>query len=183
MSGSFSPGFLIAMPDLGDPNFFRSVVLLCSHDDEGAFGIVLNSPSTITVEDVCGQIEIAWQGDDEALARIGGPVQPENGWVIHRGELSFEDSQKIAPSLYISASQGALKAYAEDPSGDYVFCLGYAGWGPGQLDEEILSGSWLTSHVSPRLVFGTEPHLMWRMALAEVGIDVANLVSGNSQIN
>ncbi len=110
-------------------------------------------------------------------------MQPENGWVIHRGEVSFEDSQKIATNLYISASQGALQAYSDDPDGDYVVCLGYAGWGPGQLDEEVASGSWLTGDVSPRLIFGTEPHLMWRMALAELGVDAANLVPGNGQIN
>ena len=183
MSGSFAPGFLIAMPDLGDPNFFRSVVLLCAHDEEGAFGIVVNCPSTITIADVCGQIDADWKGAEDVLARIGGPVQPSNGWVIHRGELSFEDNQKIAPNLYISSSQDALHGYAQHPDGDYVVCLGYAGWGAGQLESEVSAGSWLTSDLSARLIFDTETHLMWRMALAEVGIDVANLVSGNSQIN
>mgnify|MGYP002032958864 CR=1 FL=1 len=171
------------MPDLGDPNFFRSLVLLCSHDEEGAFGIVINSPSAITVADVCGQIDVEWQGDEDVLARIGGPVQPSNGWVIHRGETSFEDNQKIAPGLYISSSQDALRGYAEQPEGSFVVCLGYAGWGAGQLENEVATGSWLTSHVSPRLIFDTAPHLMWRMALAEVGIDVANLVPGNSHLN
>ena len=183
MNGSFAPGFLIAMPDLGDPNFFRSVVMLCSHDADGAFGIVLNSPSTISIADVCSQIDVEWQGSKDVLARIGGPVQPTNGWVIHRGELLFEDNQKIAPNLYISSSQDALRGYSENLDGDYVVCLGYAGWGAGQLDNEVAAGSWITSSISPRLIFDTAPHLMWRMALAEVGIDVANLVSGNSHIN
>jgi putative transcriptional regulator len=183
MSNSFAPGFLIAMPDLGDPEFFRSVVLLCSHDEQGAFGLVLNNPSNMAVADICEQTEIEWNGSEEILAHIGGPVEPGNGWVIHRGENSYEDSQRVAPNLYISASQGALRAYADDPTGDYLLCLGYAGWGAGQLEAELASGSWITSAVSPTLIYGTEPHLLWRLALAEVGINVANLVSGNSHIN
>ena len=183
MNDSLAPGFLIAMPDLGDPSFFRSVVLLCSHDSEGAFGIVVNSPSAITFGEVCEQMDVEWRGDSDRAVRIGGPVQPGNGWVVHRTESAFEDCQMIAPELYLSASQDVLRAFAKGPSDDFILCLGYAGWGPGQLEEELASGSWLTSHVSPRLIFETEPHLMWRMALAEVGINVANLVSGNSEIN
>ena len=96
------------MPDLGDPNFFRSLVLLCSHDEEGAFGIVINSPSAITVADVCGQIDVAWQGDEDILARIGGPVQPVMAGLFTVGKRHSGQSENRT-RLYISSSLDALQ--------------------------------------------------------------------------
>ena len=183
MTLSHAPGLLIAMPDLADPNFYRSVVLLCSHNDEGAFGLVINMPSTVTVQHVCEGGELDWTGDEETLALIGGPVESGHGWVLHDPENSFEDSQVIAPGLAISASQNALRAYAAAPTEDYRLCLGYAGWGAAQLDAEVASGSWLTCEVSPELIFRADPHTIWRGALALVGIDPANLVPGNAHRN
>lgn len=183
MNTSLAPGFLMAMPDLMDPNFFRSVVLLCSHTEEGAFGLVLNQPAGASMKSVCEGAEIDWEGSDARHAYLGGPVEPTHGWVIHDSVQRFEDTQDIAPGLAISTSQEALRAYGRDPEGDYRLCLGYAGWGAGQLDEELATGSWLTTKVCTKVAFRTEAAGLWRAAIALVGIDPVNLVSGNQRVN
>ena len=166
-----------------DPNFFRSVVLMCSHSEEGAFGLVLNQPSSVTIADVCAEAEISWSGDDESLALTGGPVEPARGWVLHRPEHAVADSEEITDGLMMASSRDALEAYGRHPDASFRLFLGYSGWGMTQLEGEISGGSWLTAPYDPNVVFNTPPHLVWRAALALVGIDPANLVDGNRRVN
>ncbi len=183
MSFSVSPGFLMAMPGLADPNFFRSVVLMCSHTAEGAFGLVINQPSDVTVQSVCGEASVDWSGEPDVSAFIGGPVEQARGWILHTPDRTLDESEELAEGLRLSASRAALEAYGLSPEGRFRLFLGYAGWGAHQLDQEIARGSWLTAPLSIDLVFDTAPHLMWRHALALVGVDPANLVDGNTRLN
>lgn len=176
MTETFAPGFLVAMPTLLDPNFFQSVVLLCKHDEEGAFGLVINQRMELTVAEVCAEAKIPWNGDADQRAFFGGPVERQRGWLLHGDEDLYEGSERIADGLALSASQEALAAYAEQPEGRFRLVLGYAGWGEGQLDEEIRSGSWLTAPLDTRLLFEVAPERAWQEALKLAGADPAQLV-------
>lgn len=178
-----SPGLLIAMPNLLDPNFFRSVVLLCAHSDEGAFGLVINHPLDLTLGSVCAEAEIPWKGDERALVFFGGPVEPHRGWVIHDKSGDFEGSQAVGSELGVTASQDGLIAYGKDPAGRYRMMLGYAGWGPDQLDREIAQGSWLAAPIDPRIVLDIDPESAWSEALRSMGVDPTHLVDGGSVVN
>ncbi|MGM0575093.1 MAG: YqgE/AlgH family protein [Myxococcota bacterium] len=184
MSDVPTPGFLIAMPSLVDPNFFRSVVLLVAHSGEGSFGLVLNHPLELSVQDVCDDAGIPWTGDDRIHAYAGGPVQRERGWLLHGDGEVYDGSQPIAGDLALSASQEALGAFGRAPEGPYRLMLGYAGWGPGQLEEEVRHGSWLTTPLDdPRVIFETPPGKLWATAMRTVGVDPTYLVDGSSVLN
>jgi len=171
------------MPNLLDPNFARSVVLLCAHNAEGAFGLVLSQALDLPVAAICGEIGVTWAGDDTAKVHAGGPVERQRGWLIHDAGERYEGSQLVADGIALTSSQEGLVAYGRAPEGRFRLVLGYAGWGAGQLEEELAQGSWLTAPPSPALVFETPPADMWRAALALVGVDPAHLVDAGTQIN
>lgn len=174
---------LIAMPTLLDPNFFRSVILLVSHSDEGSFGLIVNHPSDITVDSVCEEAEIPWTGRGDVPVFSGGPVEGDRGWVLHPDDESFEGTQPVMPGLALSASQDALEAYARNPGGRYRLLLGYAGWGAGQLEEEMRAGAWLLTPPVAELIFDIAPGKAWREALRAVGMDPAQLGDGGTLLN
>jgi putative transcriptional regulator len=174
---------LIAMPTLLDPSFFRAVVLLVSHSDEGSFGLVVNHPTDISAESVCAEAGLEWRGRADTPVFAGGPVEADRGWVIHSDEEHFEGTQVVMPGLAVSASQQALEAYGKNPGGRYRLLLGYAGWGPGQLDEEMRSGAWLLTPPVPELVFDIAPGKAWREALRAVGMDPAALGDSTTLLN
>jgi putative transcriptional regulator len=183
MSFSLAPGLLIAMPNLVDPNFFRSVVLLCAHTREGAFGLVINHPLDLPVQAICEEAEIEWRGDATQKALCGGPVERQRGWLLHPTDKEFEGTQTIYEGIGLTASRDGLVAYADDPRGSYKLLLGYAGWGPGQLDREMLQGSWLDAPLDVALVFDTNRDIIWQRALESVGVHPAHLVDGTPQIH
>ena len=181
VTDSTAPGLLVSMPDLMDANFFRSVILMCAHSDEGAFGLKLNHPLTLTTAEVCAEVSVEWRGDDEAYAFSGGPVQPTRGWLLHGDDTMYEGSQKIVEGVALSCSQEALQAYGQCPSGSFHLVLGYAGWGPGQLEQEMDEGSWIQAPFHPKLLFETAPDQMWSAALRSIGIDPLHFVGGGAQ--
>ena len=168
----------MSMPDLLDPNFVRSVILMCAHSDEGAFGLKINHPLTLTTAEVCSEIEIPWLGDDTVRAYSGGPVEPARGWLLHGDESMYVGSQRVAPGVALSCSQEALQAYGQSPTGAFHLVLGYAGWGPGQLEQEMDQGSWLPAPFTRNLLFDTAPDEMWASTLRSIGIDPLHLVGG-----
>ncbi|MGB0589937.1 MAG: YqgE/AlgH family protein [Myxococcota bacterium] len=178
MSDAIAPGLLVSMPDLQDPNFLRSVILMCAHSDEGAFGLKINHPLTLTTADVCAEIEIPWLGDDSTTVFSGGPVEPSRGWLLHGDEAMYPGSQHVAPGVAMSCSQEALQAYGQSPDGAFHLVLGYAGWGPGQLEQEMDQGSWMRAPFSRNLLFDTAADAMWSSALRSIGIDPLHLVGG-----
>jgi putative transcriptional regulator len=176
-----APSLLVAMPQLLDPNFRRTVVLLVHHDDEGTFGVVLNRTSDITALRLCESIDIDWKGDPDSEIHWGGPVQPQTGWVIF-DEASLEDEledevKRVADGVSFAGSLDVLRRMAGDPPEHLRVMLGYAGWGPGQLEFELAEGAWLVAPVERGVVFDVTPEEMWAAVLRSLGIEPATLVA------
>jgi putative transcriptional regulator len=167
------------MPQVLDPFFHRSVVLLVHHDEEGSLGFIANRPTGIKVSDILSGMDIAWQGDGAAVAHFGGPVQPQLGsvlWVPAAPENSLsETATEVLPGLAITQHIGDLARLAGAPPPDFRLFLGYAGWGAGQLIEEILRNDWLTAPASQDLIFSADRAGAWESALRSVGVDPASL--------
>ena len=173
-----APGLLVAMPQLLDPNFERAVVLMVEHDENGSFGLVLNRPTPVSVDQVLETLEIPWAGDPAATVWAGGPVSPRSGWVIHEPIPAGEQPPGISvvPGLVLSTSPEQLAELASRPPRRMRFLMGYSGWGGGQLESELAEGAWLHSEVEPELIFGTDPEQLWDAVLQSIGIDPARLV-------
>lgn len=174
-----APGFLIAVPQLADPNFERAVVLMLEHSASGAMGLVINRPAGITLGEVARSHEIAAAAQlEDAPVFVGGPVEPERGFVLHaRNDLP--EHVQLFEGMHLSGSMESLKILLEQGSSEsFRLCLGYAGWGPGQLEQELREGSWLTAEAVPRHVLETPPDQAWEAILRSMGIDPAMLVQG-----
>ena len=169
---------LIALPALADTNFSRSVALICQHDDDGAMGIVVNRASEYTLGEVLGQMGV--EGGDEGLrAQIvlaGGPVHPERGFVLHDGGLHWDSTMTIADTLFLTTSRDILEAMAkgEGPR-NAIVALGCAGWGSGQLEQELTENDWLTAPADPELLFDLPLESRWQAAAGRIGVDFAHL--------
>lgn len=173
---TFANQLLIALPALDDPNFSRSVTLICQHDKDGAMGIVVNRGSEYTLGDVLEQMQI--EGGDETLRSrpvlSGGPVHPERGFVLHDGGRNWDSSVAIGDGLYVTTSRDILEAMARgDGPGNATVALGCAGWGAGQLEHELGENSWLTAPVDIDLLFTTPLEQRWQRAAGSIGVDMA----------
>ncbi len=174
-----TPGLLVAMPQLLDPNFRRAVVLLVHHDGDGTFGIVLNRGSGVMASHLCESLDIEWRGDPAREVGLGGPVQPNTGWVLFdsgHGIVAEQEVKEIADGLSFAGSLEVLRYIAKVPPETVRLFLGYAGWGPGQLEAELAQGAWLLAPVSSSTVFAVEPERMWEHVVRSLGVDPATLV-------
>jgi putative transcriptional regulator len=169
---------LIALPALDDPNFSRSVTLVCQHDADGAMGVMVNRASEYTLGEVFQQMGI--QSRDAALCArpvvAGGPVHPERGFVLHDGDREWDSTLAIADGLYVTTSRDVLEAMArgEGPRSATV-ALGCAGWGAGQLEHELVENSWLTVPADAELLFRVPLDARWQAAAGRIGVDLARL--------
>ena len=171
MTNTLAPSLLLSMPQLQDPNFAKTVVLLCEHAPEGAFGLVLNRPTDALASSVVGLTPPITQ-DNGLRLWIGGPVEPHRGWILLAGPPADPDSRIIREGLYLSSSSTELRRVLEtQPRPRARVLAGYAGWGPGQLDMEMQASAWLTAEVELDLVFDLEPALMWESAIRRLGAD------------
>lgn len=174
--------FLIAMPSMTDPYFYQSVIYICEHSPEGAMGIVVNLLLNIHLGDVLQNMNITTDDPKISQAPIiaGGPVQQERGFVLHRAtqEDKWESSLSLTKNLSITTSKDILFAIAnhQGPK-DMIIALGYASWGGGQLEKEIVENAWLCSPADPQVLFDIPPENRWRAAGALLGIDMDNLSS------
>ena len=179
MGSSLAPVFLVSMPQLVDPNFKRTVVLLCKHSDDGAFGLVINRP-LVTTGRVTVNLDPPVSTDRELQVWIGGPVEPERSWILV-GEPLDEHSDaiaggRIADDLYLSTSPDLLRRLLESsPPPTARLMVGYSGWGPGQLEAELETSSWLICEIDRELIFDTPPEQMWEAAIRRLGADPASL--------
>jgi putative transcriptional regulator len=167
------------MPQLLDPNFERTVVLLVHHDENGTFGVVLNRPTELNAPNLCATLEIEWKGRPDELVDWGGPVQPQTGWVIFGDEVAVavgNEATPVADGVFFAGSLDVLRQVAAHPADRVRVLLGYACWGPGQLEGELAEGAWLSAPVSSMTVFEVEPEAMWAHVLRELGIEPATLV-------
>ena len=169
---------LIALPTLADPHFARSVALICQHDDEGAMGVVINRPSEYNLGDVLQQMGIA-SNDDTLLVQpvlAGGPVHPERGFVLHDGGRTWDSTLAIADNLAVTTSRDILEAMARGEGPEHaVIALGCAGWGAGQLEQELAEDSWLTVPADAELLFATPLDARWQAAAGRLGVDLVQV--------
>lgn len=175
-----APTLIIAMPQLLDPNFHRTVVLLIEKNDQGAFGLVVNRLGSVSIPTLCSGLKIDWGGETAAKALYGGPVGTDQGFLLH-GPVADDlvvNSKEIIRGIRIASDLETFRALCSRPPEDFRVLLGYAGWGPGQLEREMVAGAWLTCEVSPGLVFQTSLEEMWEKALRGLGIDPVMLVNG-----
>jgi len=173
---------LIAMPAMQDPNFSGSVVYMCAHTPEGAMGIVVNRPlSRPSFEELLRQLELAPVPPRREIRLVeGGPVEHGRGFVLHSADWTGEGSLQVNQQMALTASLDVLKAIAEGggPRAGFL-ALGYAGWGPGQLDQEIQQNAWLSAEADDALVFDADDDTKWRRALAKLKVDPL-LLSGTA---
>jgi putative transcriptional regulator len=167
MSRSLAPCLLLSMPQLVDPNFNRTVVLLCKHVEDGAFGLIVNRPLVTNSRDID-----VWSG---------GPVEPERSWILVGSDHAPDESDDVpvmhvAEGLSLSASSDLLCRLLEpNPPKDARLILGYSGWGPRQLEAELNASAWLIADVDRDLIFNTPPDRMWETAIRRLGADPATL--------
>jgi putative transcriptional regulator len=169
---------LVAMPGIGDPRFDRSVIFMCSHSAEGAMGLVINKPFTaLTLPQLLDQLEIEVpETPMRLMVHSGGPVEQVRGFVLHSDEYTRESTLHIAPGYALTATLEVLRDVATGKGPERrVIALGYAGWGPGQLDRELARNGWLMAEATDDLVFGDDLDLKWPRAIATLGFDVGML--------
>jgi putative transcriptional regulator len=178
MKDAFRTALLLSMPQMQDPNFARTVVLLGDYNADGAFGLVLNRPTDVAACEMVRLDPPVVGGNDMALW-IGGPVEPQRGWIL-LGEEPAGEFKLIRDGLYLSTSQALLREVLETrPAPRARVLAGYAGWGPGQLDEELAQSAWLMADVDLDIVFDTSADVMWETALRRLGADPASLTTSH----
>lgn len=175
--GEFLSGkMLIAMPGIGDPRFERALVLICAHDASHAMGIAVNRPvEGLTLPDLLGRLDVKPTIEVSAdLVLLGGPVDRERGFVLHTDDyMAGEHSLHVGDGVALTATREVLEAMAGrgDPPRRSTLALGYAGWGPGQLERELRDNVWLTCEPDETLIFGADHANKWSQALSKIGVD------------
>lgn len=190
LPSSLAPAFLLSMPQLTDPNFNRTVILLCKHSEDGAFGLVVNRPLVTSGRVVVNVDSLDDRMLDEPATEfvredlqvwIGGPVEPERSWILVGREPGDADDEsgvgvRVADRLSLSTSPELLeRLLAPTPPPRTRLIVGYSGWGPGQLEAELEESAWLLSDVDGDLIFTTPPERMWEAAIRRLGADPAAL--------
>jgi putative transcriptional regulator len=186
-SGRLAPGFLVASPALQDPNFRGSLVLMAEHSSEGSFGLVVNRPSPLAVRDLLTTVSeelgavAAKAGRDGGQVLFGGPVDPERLWILHRPGTAppEEDGELLAPGVALGGSRALLEVLASSAdAGPYLLLLGYAGWGPLQLESEVTQGSWIPLALEPEIALDLPLEARWDEAMRRLGLEPAGFMSG-----
>jgi len=177
-NSSLTAHFLIAMPAMDDPNFAQGVTLLCQHNEEGAMGLMINRISDFTLSEVLEQMQIVSECGDlsDIPVLLGGPVQPDRGFVLHDDPRDWSSTLRFGNGLAVSTSRDILEAMAKgNGPKNAVIALGYAGWSAGQLEGEIAANSWLTVEADQAILFRTPINARWQAAAKSLGINLAQI--------
>lgn len=172
--GSLAGHLLVSMPQTADPRFFRSVVYLCAHSAEGAMGIVINKQlNSLSFASLLSQLGINMPISSNSIRiHFGGPVEPGRGFVLHSNDYKHDTTISVGEDLFLTATVDVLRAMASGTGPKHsLLALGYSGWGPGQLEAEILANGWLDAPADPNLIFETDLDKKWDQAMAMIGID------------
>ncbi len=176
--GYLTGQLLVAMPQMQDPRFARTVIYMCAHNEDGAMGLVVNKPmESVEFPELLEQLDLEPAVSSRDIrVHFGGPVESGRGFVLHSADYVQDATMVVDGNIALTATTDILKDIA---SGNgpraCVLVLGYAGWGPGQLDGEIQKNGWLSVAADDRLVFGDDPDAVWGAALAKIGIDASQL--------
>ena len=173
---SFKHQLLVAMPQMADPNFEKTVTYLVEHGDDGAMGLTLNRPVQVSLADILSDMDIAIEVPPSEHHRVvaGGPVQQEAGFIIHSADSHWHSSVPLSDGLMLTTSRDILEAIAigEGPTRSLI-CLGYAGWERGQLEQELADNAWLSTPASQELILHTPFEQCWQAAAARMGVDMS----------
>ena len=171
--------FLLAMPGIGDPRFERSVIAVCAHDENGALGIGIGATvAGLGLHDLLGQFEIDPGDTPNAPVHFGGPVEPRRGFVLHSLDWGGQDTIDVAGRWALSGTIDVLRAIAAGTGPSrWLVAIGYAGWGEGQLDEEMTRHGWFTTAAGPELIYDVDAADRWAQGFADAGIDPRLLAS------
>ena len=174
-----APMMLISMPQHADPNIVRTVIHLCEYGKEGAFGLVVNRPMAEPAHEVVRtEPEIDIRKDIHLYT--GGPVEPMRAWVLTSDASIDEEATEVADGVYLTASPTAVRRALQSPPEPRLrVVVGYAGWAPGQLDEELTQSAWLLVPVGADLIFDSAPDKMWDAAIQRLGADPAHLLGSS----
>jgi len=169
-----TPFFLVAMPQVIDPFFHRSVVLMLEYEPNGSFGFIINRPTELTLGEMLEGVELSWHGAESAVTFFGGPVQPNLGNFVFDGPAPSAEADAlvvdISPRLRLSQDLRVLDAIAHAPPERFRLFLGYAGWSPEQLDQELERNDWLVAPFDADVVFANDPESIWPLALESIGV-------------
>ncbi|WP_380876602.1 UPF0301 protein [Sphingomonas sp. DBB INV C78] len=165
---------LLALPGMGDPRFAHAVIAMCAHDEEGALGIGIGKlMPRIRLHKLLEQLEIEPGLAPDAPIHMGGPVEPQRGFVLHGLDWSGQDTLHVGDSWGLTSTLDVLRAIAEGKGPSrWLVALGYAGWAPGQLDEEMTGNAWFATHGTESLLFDTPVDQRWAATFASAGVDV-----------
>ncbi len=173
--------FLIAMPALADSNFSHTVTYLCQHDEEGALGIVINRPAGLTLGQIFEQMEIKTDSDKIAQTPVfaGGPVQQERGFVLHNDcDNNWDATVATSDTTRLTSSRDILEAIARGEGPErFIIALGYAGWGEGQLEKEIIDNAWLNTPFDEKILYELPISQRWSAAARQLGVDINQLTT------
>ncbi len=168
------------MPQLNDPWFSHSVCYICDHNEDGSMGLVINKPLDMQLVEILKELKIDTNKPQEQPVLQGGPVSPEQGFILYHGKVKTEQNMEIAPNINLTTSKEILEEIGQGQGPEnMLICLGYAGWEAGQLEAEITANSWLTIPADDELLFNTPPQDIARAAAKKLGVDI-NLLSGQS---
>jgi putative transcriptional regulator len=176
---NLTDNFLIAMPSLEDPNFQGTVTYMCAHNEDGAMGIVINRPLEIKFGEVLAQlsIDVTDETTHDGAVLHGGPVQTERGFVIHQPSGTWGSVLQVSDTIAIATSHDILHAIAQGKGPERsVVALGYAGWGAGQLEREVLDNAWLNTPADSSIIFDVAAEHRWEQATRMLGVDPSQLV-------
>jgi putative transcriptional regulator len=170
--------FLIAMPNMADPHFSKTLTFICEHNDQGALGVVVNRPIDMNLQSLLEQVSISLDSDSFKLIPVhfGGPVQIDRGFVLHTPLGQWQSTLAVSPEIGLTTSKDILEAVArgEGPR-QMLVTLGYAGWAPGQLEHELAQNAWLTVPASREVLFDMPAESRLPAAMSLLGIDYASL--------
>jgi putative transcriptional regulator len=181
MSDKLQGKLLVAMPGMSDPRFDRSVIMMCTHDAEHAMGVVINKPKEeLTLSEVLEHLGL--EADDDVADRVvldGGPVRPDRGYVLHSEDFAAGDAtQDVAPGIRLTATRDVLAAVAGHEAPErFLLALGCAGWGAGQLEDELKHNAWLVVDADNAIIFSEEHGDKWEAAIKTLGFEPSQLMN------
>ncbi len=170
--------FLIAMPGMTDPNFHKTVTFVCEHSDDGALGIIINRPMDLRLGEIFGQLSLESGDQHTSLQPVfrGGPVQQGRGFVLHKPGGEWESTLAVSDRIQVTTSRDILRAMADGKGPEpALVALGYAGWDAGQLEQEMVENSWLSTPADAAIIFETPCEQRLEAAAALMGVDINSL--------